>query len=215
MKFREGTLDEYIWKTVPREYETLPIEGKTVIDLGAHIGCFSRRAIDVGASQVFAVEPDPENFALLQLNVPEARSMQAAVVGASAPDHVTLYTSTTVNTGNHTIVTPHKSRHQVRGQIEVPAVRFADVLAWADGAETSLKIDIEGGEYGFLDDLLDLPPNVTAVAIEIHLARKLWMEDLAPRLIDVFRAGWTELRAPSVGGRHRHGYSATVGVWVR
>lgn len=44
-----------------------------VLDVGAHIGYFSRRAVDMGY-RVFAYEGDAENFELLKINVPEAKA---------------------------------------------------------------------------------------------------------------------------------------------
>ena len=43
-------------------------EGDVVMDLGANIGSFSRRAFDAGAAKVIAVEPSPLNIAALKKN---------------------------------------------------------------------------------------------------------------------------------------------------
>jgi FkbM family methyltransferase len=62
---RPGKYDTFIIKEKP--YLKLPIEG-TVLDLGAHIGTFTRDAIAKGAKRVIAYEPEPVNFTLLGLN---------------------------------------------------------------------------------------------------------------------------------------------------
>lgn len=42
--------------------------GDIVLDCGAHVGVFTRRALDLGASLVVAIEPAPENLECLRRN---------------------------------------------------------------------------------------------------------------------------------------------------
>jgi predicted RNA methylase len=43
--------------------------GDVVLDLGAHIGTFTGRALAAGAAQVRSVEPGPENIEMFKLNI--------------------------------------------------------------------------------------------------------------------------------------------------
>jgi hypothetical protein len=62
---------------------------------------------------------------------------------------------------------------------------------------TKLKIDTEGGEY---DMLLDKPiaECVKAIALEIHLQKKSWRYDQAPRLIAQLEAQFPIVRHRAV-----------------
>lgn len=50
-------------------YRPKTFSGKVVLDCGAHIGLYTREAIDAGADRVVAIEPSPENVACLRRNV--------------------------------------------------------------------------------------------------------------------------------------------------
>jgi FkbM family methyltransferase len=50
-------------------YDPKTIRGKVVIDCGAHIGLYTREAVDYGAERIVAVEPSPDNLACLRRNV--------------------------------------------------------------------------------------------------------------------------------------------------
>jgi FkbM family methyltransferase len=79
---REQTLDRLIVDSVLSNNEySLPerTDGWVVVDVGAHIGAFSRAVLDRGAKTVWAVEPDPENFALLVENLVEPEERDAVL----------------------------------------------------------------------------------------------------------------------------------------
>jgi FkbM family methyltransferase len=63
--FHRGATDLFIIREQP--YKLLPIHGVT-LDLGAHIGTFTRDALAAGAERVVAYEPDPRNFVVLRKN---------------------------------------------------------------------------------------------------------------------------------------------------
>merc|ERR1719424_130348 len=71
----------------------LPVPGKMVLDVGAHIGWFTLWCLDHGASEVCSVEADPRNAALHKTNFEsDARvtSIHAAVVGSDNEKTATL-----------------------------------------------------------------------------------------------------------------------------
>lgn len=119
------------------------VKGKVVVDLGAHVGVFTALAVAHGASKVFSVEMNPDNFRLLQeftKNMSNVRCRQWAV-----SDDVTkrLYPQEA-----GTICKGHKT-----GEGEgVEAKSFDEIVrahAWVEGPAL-LKIDIEGSEYDVL-----------------------------------------------------------------
>lgn len=83
MNLRPNTHDDYIYNqvVVKNEYQ-LPATmlGLRVLDIGAHIGCFSMACLMRGAT-VTAYEPHPDNFKCLRgnLNHPKFTAINAAV----------------------------------------------------------------------------------------------------------------------------------------
>lgn len=74
MMFRKGTIDEQVYQWVYEENEYgLPddIRGARVLDVGAHIGSFTKLCLDRGAASVIAVEGNGENGNVLRQNVGE------------------------------------------------------------------------------------------------------------------------------------------------
>lgn len=70
--------------------------GHRVLDVGAHVGCFSRLCLDAGAASVVAIEPEPANAELCrrncgieaaaeQRNTATQRDAAAAATGRGAP----------------------------------------------------------------------------------------------------------------------------------
>lgn len=68
--FREGTWDEGIWNEASQYagYRVSDLIGKTVVDVGAHIGAFTRYAYNLGAKEIHSYEAWVENFEVLQKN---------------------------------------------------------------------------------------------------------------------------------------------------
>lgn len=164
MLCREGTMDEH----VVREMSTYRVEemtpGWTVLDLGAHIGAFTRRVILTNGGRVIAVEPNPDNWAMFSANwarLPDPSVVTAynaaAVMGEQEP--IELFLNNGKNTGSHSIK-PYKRR----ASITVQTVNLADLLSAF--SPDAIKMDVEGAEYELLTP--PLPQCVVWLAIEIH-----------------------------------------------
>lgn len=116
--------------------------GMMVVDIGAHIGYFTRIFSKlVGSSgRVVAFEPDPQNFALLQKNMaglPNVTLVNAAV--SDKKGSIDFY-QIEDSTGCHTTVPTN-----------APAKKFSvDAIAMDDFSQSFfpdvIKMDIEGGE---------------------------------------------------------------------
>lgn len=127
-----------------REYafaEAASYQPTHIADLGAHVGAATLFLHShYPSAQIIAYEPDPGNFALLQMNVgglDRVTCVNAAVAATSGG--VTLYT----HAGGSTRGTLSRDPDTV-GEMLVPSVTFEEVIA--AGADC-VKFDVEGAEY--------------------------------------------------------------------
>ncbi|HYO49953.1 MAG TPA: FkbM family methyltransferase [Chloroflexia bacterium] len=120
-------------------------EGDVVLDIGANIGYYTILAARrVGPrGRVFAFEPDPRNFALLQKNLrangcTNVHTERRAVSDCTGT--IRLYLDK-LNKGDHTI-------YDVGGRhaIEVGTVRLDDYFSEYGGKIDLIKIDVQGAE---------------------------------------------------------------------
>jgi len=121
-------------------------KGDVVLDIGANVGYYTliyAKLVGEGG-KVFAFEPDPDNFALLEKNV-EVNGYRNVVLIKKAVANKTgvvrLYLCED-NKGNHRICDAHDARES----IEVEAIRLDDYFEAYDGKIDFIKIDIEGAE---------------------------------------------------------------------
>jgi FkbM family methyltransferase len=141
------------------------VRANVIIDIGANIGAFSIFAASLApAVTVYAYEPEPENFALLQTNIERnglagrIRARREAVCAAG-----TL------------AVLPNNARSQVSKDLTrgapVRAIGLDDVFA-ANGLDECdvLKVDAEGSEYTLVDQASrETLSRVRNLAMEYHV----------------------------------------------
>lgn len=132
------------------------MKGKTVLDVGGHIGWFTKFCLDLGAKTVVAVEPDPLTASIYRMNH-KGMLYEGAVV-SDGRESLMLQLS-------HTYPSNNRSDREVRGRngVEVKCFDFQDLIN--THKPDIIKVDIEGAEYG-LD--WTMPDCVTAIAIEYH-----------------------------------------------
>jgi len=189
-------------------YSKLPVlPGDVVLDIGAHIGAFTTLvAIPRGASLVVAIEPDAENFAVLKRNVAPFQQSVEAYRGAVVHGHeptVTLQLCAN-KSSMHTLV-PTRGREGVK----VQAICFSELLKfWRPSV---VKMDIEGGEYSLMDELMLLPDYVEALAIEIHPYKGDRSRVLSRRLVKLLAQQFTALKAAKITEKNW----VTVGIYAR
>jgi FkbM family methyltransferase len=144
--------------------------GEVILDLGAHIGCFTRYAADRGA-HVVAVEMLPGNLELLAANTASVAGsvtiVNAAVTASKNDGAVTAVMSRNpmgafVNGTKRDVGRPAPERSW-----EVPAVSMPALLA--AHRPSRLKCDIEASEYDVLDPAVLAAAGVTAVMVELHI----------------------------------------------
>lgn len=139
----------YPWDLIT---QYLPPTTRLVVDLGAHIGAFSLRAHHDFPSAIYlAVEPEPDNFALLQRNLAWNKTPIKAYcchrwVGRLEDGETAFLQLAPGRSGSHRITrTPTPTPAP-------PPISLAELLHHTNtvpGDYALLKLDIEGGEWDF------------------------------------------------------------------
>ena len=137
--------------------------GDRVLDIGANIGTFTvAAALAAIAGRVYAIEPEPGNFAMLRQNVELNRlrnvELLQAAVGAAAGEAVLGHD------GNLSSLMWDRGA----GAEAVPVVTLASLVARM-GTVDLLKMDCEGAEF---DILYSTPPEalqkIRRITMEYH-----------------------------------------------
>lgn len=119
--------------------------GMTVLDVGAHLGYYTRLFSDlVGPNgRVLAFEPEPENFSLLQKNLRHAGNVE--IFPCAVSDHAgSAVLHLSPGHSNHSLVEGYTEQ---TGTAAVETVALDSFLAdRALNAIGFVKIDVEGGE---------------------------------------------------------------------
>jgi len=162
-------MDKYIVDEMSTDYKYIlgQVEGKVVMDVGANIGAFTKRALENGAKRVISIEPESFNIAYLCNNT-RGYELQVEIypgVVGTKDGIATLMVNEGSNKGLHSINTDSLvAREKKYNKLDVPMFNFRTLLE--EHKPEVLKIDIEGGELLMIDILTDLPDCVKHIAIE-------------------------------------------------
>lgn len=164
-----------------RGYGAIPPENSVVIDIGAHVGMYSLYASRSKNTKVYAFEPSPENFSLLQENIQE-NSLTNQVFArpfAVGPmsGRMRLYLRHKAS-GLHSFLPVSKATFQITYRkastneisLDVPCISLKDIFDQHNIFHCNvLKIDCEGAEY---DILYALPKTyfsrIQTILVEYH-----------------------------------------------
>lgn len=133
----------------PFETEIVKTEirkGDIVLDIGANIGYYTLIFANLVGPEgkVFAFEPDPGNFALLEKNV-EANGYHNVILVNKAVSNkngkIKLYLSDDI--GDHRIYDSGDGRKSV----EIEAIRLDDYFKQGNSRVNFIKMDIQGAEW--------------------------------------------------------------------
>ena len=158
--------------------DRLPWQPRYVVDVGAHLGAFTRRVERRLAedARVICVEADPQNLAALESNVGRfAKTVPAACHYGSEPIrlHSTIYPGTDNTGASHVAdageVVPRTTLERLLDEFELP---------WID----VLKLDCEGCEFSILEHATVLD-RVRLIVGEWH-DRARFQQQVARRLAD-------------------------------
>lgn len=171
MTIRPGTSDEWIVRERAYDFSEL---GPTdlILDVGAHIGSAAVRLLREG-HPVVAIEPEPENLRLLQMNTEAWGSSitvyAGAVVPPGSPSRTALYRARDASkTAMHSL--RKKNGYE---PIKVEAIDIVNLLQTFN--PVGVKLDCEGAEYDLLPFILR-HPSVRTVAVELHLGPRVYVE---------------------------------------
>lgn len=143
------------------EYQLRDWEGDhaQVVDVGAHIGMVSIAiALDHPTAHVWAIEPVPENVALMRANL-EANGVAHRVTileGAAAAPRATRasiaydFTGSDMATMHRWVANQTMPAHTPGRQATVKAITLPDLVRRCEGYITLLITDCEAGEYALL-----------------------------------------------------------------
>lgn len=172
-----GVWEPAITKWVSR----LPLAGRTVIDIGGHLGWYSLLASKlVGPKgRVVSIEASPVNFKGLQHNVAINNFSNIRLVNSAAWDSVCeldLHFPSKGGTGMGTVVDSFMNSHAEKSSVEydtIVKVRAAPASSLIDRVEAKsaalVKIDVEGAEPQVLAGLgasFDLFPQDVRILTE-------------------------------------------------
>lgn len=162
-----------VQQTFGASYKQYPIQaGWRVMDIGAHIGTFALKAWRAGA-QVWAFEPEPENFGLLTRNIAQngawtVHAFQDAVTGTTGRATLYVWQKSPGNTGSYGM---HYGAAFGAPALEVNTVTLAEALLLLDGPCDLLKLDCEGSEYDILESATPaVLARVGRIVMEWHVA---------------------------------------------
>ena len=173
-----GCFEPFLTELVANELRP----GDTVLDLGAHIGYYTllfARLVGPGG-RVVALEPDPDNFALLERNVAlnGYRNISAYnLAAAEGPGRRALYKSAD-NAGDHRL----HAAEAGRSAVPVDAVAVDDLFR-DRGNIGFVKMDVQGSEGSALEGMAGL----LARSPRVKMMLEFWPFGLA-------RAGYGALR---------------------
>ena len=220
----------YWWRLTERNETRMLLEslepGMTVVDVGANVGYYTiLMSQKVGNSgKVFAFEPDPLNFNILEYHAKRYRCAnlvleQKAVLSQSGSGR--LYQSQS-NPGDHRIYDLRDGRKS----IPVEIVSLDDYFKNIKNPIDFIKIDVQGAEMAVIDGMSDLlsdpskTKNLQALIEFCPLAleefgshakeflKKLGSWGLKIRLLDPNTKDWEPIRPESLTWDHwtREGY---------
>jgi FkbM family methyltransferase len=157
------------YSDIEGEYRSIVAAGKTplIIDLGANAG-FSAVYFKLvwPEAAIVAVEPDPENFALLERNTRALADVRCVHAGVAS------------RSGTLAILDPGADKNAIRTTSspadrgkQVPAITIAEILRDHAGPHNQpflVKIDIEGAESALFDGATEWIDAFPLIIIELH-----------------------------------------------
>ena len=139
-----------------------------LFDGGANLGLFSIAALGRlrKVEEIIVAEPNPSNLSLLKRNLTLIGDVTTLPVALAEFEGSADFTASAQPNKGELIPESNGAR---RGNVEVECRRITSVIPehW-DMDHTWLKLDIEGAEYGVLDDLLRSSLRPAVITAELH-----------------------------------------------
>ncbi len=173
--------------------------GDVVVDAGANIGTFTRRALNAGASLVVAIEVDPRNIAGLRRTFAreiERRQMIVVDQGLWERDDTLtlhLYDNSALSS---LVMTDRMESTAPATQVVVPLTTLDRLVAQLGLTKVDhIKIDIEGAER---QALRGAEATIRRFRPQLAIATENLVDDISvlPALVDSFKLGYTRTNGP-------------------
>ena len=156
--------------------------GNITVDVGANIGLHTLNMARIvgNTGRVFAFEPDPSNFEILEKNV-KINNYQNIILEQKAVGdkhgRTTLYQSD--NPGNHRLFPQTK---QAKGEVEVELTSLDKYFIDSNLAEkiNFIKIDVEGLEFSVLNGMKNILKNNKKIKILFEFMPDIMEVGFAP-----------------------------------
>ena len=182
MKPRER--DEY---APPRELPLAREDVRCVLDIGANVGATALYFSQVFPNaQVYAFEPAPDNFAVLEKNVANCDRIRAFNFALGAKDAtLELFASDNpINFGGYSL---HATGSDTSKKVSIPVKGVASVLTNLSLEKIDIvKIDTEGAEWDILTAFPEgILQNVKYITGELHGNRDFALLEYLSRWFDV------------------------------
>ncbi|MEM3087838.1 MAG: FkbM family methyltransferase [Candidatus Bathyarchaeia archaeon] len=164
-----GLLLPYI--TEPEEYEWFVKalrKGGTFLDIGANVGGYTVRACKKGVKTI-AIEPDPDNYRLLKLNLRLNHCTNSIVLNMAAGSKREirqLHFGRDNSPAGYSVI-PDKFAGTVKCSVEVKPVDIAIAPLLDDGWIDLVKIDVEGFEVEVIKGALNLLKRTRHIIVEV------------------------------------------------
>lgn len=153
------------YEIFPKEAYDLKSVGfypEVVIDVGAHIGLFALLCKSKWPNaSLIAIEPDPINLKILTKNF-DQNKIPATIIYAAASDRNGFIPFTSA-AGMGAIAEKSTDNDEV-----VPCINCAQLLEIYSNRKRLIKIDVEGAEHTFLDQVLRSLKSTDFLFIEVH-----------------------------------------------
>ncbi len=173
--YRENTSDKEIIDlnvgVENTEYVFPPTEPKVVLDIGANIGITSiLMANHYPDAIIYAIEPDPENFQILKLNVkdyPNVTPMMMAL-GEKTESRKLWPSDNPTNHGGFSLHPEHGCDKTAEPK-NVACVAINTFIEQIGGKVDIIKIDCEGSEFEIINGMMDKQlAHVSFIFGELH-----------------------------------------------
>jgi|APSaa5957512535_1039671.scaffolds.fasta_scaffold01328_7 FkbM family methyltransferase len=188
MSFEENIInDEY-------QLDSIDVNNKTIIDIGANIGDTALHFIQRGAKRVYSLEPIPQTYSYLQQNISN-NSLEDRIIPfnlgiGNKNEKFTIPVRENASGGNSlTFIERNKQNKQYSKDVEVSVITLEELSQQISYKVDIVKIDCEGCEYSIIqnDYLMDFF-NPEIIIIEYHMGEQNIRDWLKNRNYEIFKS---------------------------
>ena len=158
---------------IKKEYDLVQ-KGDIVVDIGANIGLFSLFALSKGVNKILSIEPDKRNYAHLKQNLSQFSEVTIVEEAISDKDGYIEFFTSEVSSINSTIKNDENFSNFTKEPIRSYKVSCLSASSLINKYNITkidfLKIDCEGGEFAFFEnlDIEFLTNKISKIVCEVH-----------------------------------------------